>query len=282
MSTANLPYQNILVIAATGKTGRRVVPLLEERGVTVRRGSRSGLPAFDWAEPETWGPALEGMDAAYVVYTPDLAVPGAPEDLTRFVEVAKSKGVRKLVLLSGRGEPEARACELIVEQSGLAWTIVRAGWFDQNFSEGEFAAMVDDGVIALPNPDVREPFVDVDDIAEVAAEALLDPRHNGEVYEVTGPELLTYADVAKQLSEAAGREIRYVPVTTDEFFAGMAEAGVPAEFGDLLRYLFEITKSGVNAHVTDGVQRALGRPPRSFRDFAAEAAFGKMGEVSRG
>ncbi len=282
MTTATLPYQNVLVIAANGKTGRRVVPLLEDRGVAVRRGSRSGSPAFDWAEPATWEPALEGMDAAYVVYTPDLSVPGAPEDLTRFVEVARSKGVRKLVLLSGRGEPEARACELIVEQSGLAWTIVRAGWFDQNFSEGDFAGMVADGAIALPNPDVPEPFVDVDDIAEVAAEALLDQRHNGEVYEVTGPELLTYTDVAQQLSDAAGREIRYMPVTTEEFFAGMEQAGVPAEYGDLLRYLFEITSSGVNAHVTDGVQRALGRPPRSFREFAAEVAFGEMREVSRG
>lgn len=272
MSTATLPYQKVLVIAASGKTGRRVVPLLKRRGVTVRRGSRSGSPAFDWAEPATWGPALEGMDAAYVVYTPDLAVPGAREDLTRFVEVAKSKGVRKLVLLSGRGEPEARACELIVEQSGMEWTIVRAGWFDQNFSEGDFAGMVTEGPIALPNPDVREPFVDVDDIAEVAAESLLDTRHNGAVYEVTGPELLTYADVAQQLSDSAGREIRYVPVTTEEFFAGMEQTGVPAEYGDLLRYLFEITKSGVNAHVSDGVQRALGRPPRSFREFAARAA----------
>jgi len=286
MSTATPPstppYQNVLVIGASGKTGRRVVPLLEERGVAVRRGSRSGSPAFDWAEPATWGPALEGMDAAYVVYTPDLAVPGAHEDLTRFVEVARSMGVRKLVLLSGRGEPEARACELIVERSGMAWTVVRAGWFDQNFSEGEFAGMVAGGAITLPNPDAREPFVDVDDIAEVAAESLLDPRHDGEVYEVTGPELLTYADVARQLSEATGREIRYVPVTSDEFFAGMAQAGVPAEYGELLRYLFDITRSGVNAHVTDGVERALGRPPRSFREFAAGGAFGEMREVSRG
>ncbi|GAB4548923.1 MAG: NAD(P)H-binding protein [Phycisphaerales bacterium] len=286
MNTATLPYQNVLVIAATGKTGRRVVPLLERRGVAVRRGSRSGSPAFDWADTATWGPALEGMDAAYVVYTPDLAVPGAPDDLERFVEVARSKGIRKLVLLSGRGEPEARACELIVEQSGLDWTIVRASWFDQNFSEGDFAGMVADGAITLPNPDAREPFVDVDDIAEVAAESLLDTRHNGEVYEVTGPELLTYADVAQQLSDAAGRGIRYVPVTTFEFFDGMAQAGVPAEYGDLLRYLFEITKSGVNAHVTDGVQRALGRPPRSFRAFATHAgaagAFDVAEEVSHG
>jgi uncharacterized protein YbjT (DUF2867 family) len=284
--TTNSTVQNVLVIAANGKTGSRVARLLDARGIGVRRGSRTGEPAFDWAEPETWGPALDGMDAAYVVYTPDLAVPGAPEDLTRFVEVAKGKGVHKLVLLSGRGEPEARACELIVERSGLAWTVVRAGWFDQNFTEGEFAGMIAEGAITLPNPEMREPFVDVDDIAEVATESLLDPRHDGEVYEVTGPELLTYADVAGQLSEAFGREIRYVPVTSDEFFAGMAQAGVPVEYGDLLRYLFEITASGVNAYVTDGVERALGRPARSFREFAVRAACqgasGEMGEVSRG
>ena len=266
--------QNILVIAANGKTGRRVARQLESRGVSVRRGSRSGTPAFDWAEPATWGPAMEGMDAAYVVYTPDLAVPGADQDLRRFVEIAKERGVRKIVLLSGRGEPEARACEQIVEHSGLAFTIVRAAWFNQNFSEGEFAGMIADGAITLPNPDVREPFVDVDDIAEVVVESLLDSRHTGEIYEVSGPELLTYADIATLLSEATGREIRYIPVSNEQFFDGMEQAGVPTAYADLLRYLFDITKSGVNAHLSDGIERALGRPPRSFREFAARAVAG--------
>lgn len=280
-------HSNVLVIAASGKTGRRVATLLEERGVAVRRGSRSGAgpEAFDWADRATWGPALEGMDAAYVVYTPDLCVPSAAGDLAAFVEVAKRRGVKKLVLLSGRGEPEARACEEIVEGAGLAWTIVRAGWFSQNFSEGEFAPMIAGGVLALPNPDVREPYIDVDDIAEVAAVALTEPGHDGEVYEVTGPELLTYAEVARQLSAAAGREIRYQPITDEQCWDGMRGAGAPEEYVELLQYLFSVTASGVNAHVSDGVERALGRKPRSFAEFAQRAAESGAWEreaVSRG
>lgn len=267
-------HGRVLVIAASGKTGRRVATLLEARGVAVRRGSRSGegAEAFDWADRATWGPALARMDAAYVVYTPDLCVPSAAGDLSAFVEVAKQRGVKKLVLLSGRGEPEARACEEIVEGAGLAWTIVRAGWFSQNFSEGEFAGMVADGVLALPNPGVREPYIDVDDIAEVAAAALSEPGHDGEVYEVTGPELLSYAEVAQQLSEAAGREIRYKPITDEQCWDGMRDAGAPEEYVELLKYLFSVTASGVNAHISDGVERALGRKPRTFRAFAQRSA----------
>lgn len=285
----NQPQQDhrVLVIAASGKTGRRVATLLEDGGVAVRRGSRSGSPAFDWEAPGTWAAALSGMDAAYVVYTPDLAVPSAATDLPRFIEIAKQKGVKKLVLLSGRGEPEARACERLVEESGLAWTVVRAGWFNQNFSEGDFAGMVASGVLGLPYPEALEPFVDVDDIAEVAAAALTGSRHDGEIYEVTGPQLMTYADVAEQLSEASGREIRYQPITAEEFLIGLEQAGVPGGYRELLDYLFKINQSGINSTVTDGIERALGRAPRTFREFAAHAAAsGAFGaarqEVTRG
>lgn len=268
----------VLVIAASGKTGRRVADRLEERGVEVRRGSRSGSPAFDWGDRAGWDAALAGIDAAYVVYTPDLAVPGAGDDLEAFVTAARRAGVRKLVLLSGRGEPEARACERIVEGSGLAWTVVRAGWFAQNFSEGEFAPMVESGVIALPDVGALEPFVDVDDIAEIAAAALVDAKHDGQIYEVTGPELMSYADVAEAISAATGRAVRYEPVEDGAFFAGLEAAGIPAGYRDLLAYLFEISRSGVNTRVTDGVERALGRPAGSFGAFA-ERAFGAEANV---
>jgi uncharacterized protein YbjT (DUF2867 family) len=269
-STTNSPL--ILVIAANGKTGSRVAERLEEQGVAVRRGSRSAAIPFDWNNRDTWAPALHGVTVAYVVYTPDLAVPQAAEDLEVFTKIAKQCGVEKLVLLSGRGEPEARQCELIVQQSGLAWTIVRASWFNQNFSEGEFVHMVNAGNITLPNPDALEPFIDIDDIAEVAVAALTDSRHDGELYEVTGPELLTFADVAGKLSEATGQQIEYTPITIDQFNDGLVEAGVPEDFAKLLRYLFELTATGVNAHVADGVQRALGRAPRSFSTYAKDAA----------
>ena len=126
MESSASAVQNVLVIAAAGKTGRRVADLLEQQGVSVRRGSRGGSPSFDWQAPDTWATVLSGMDAAYVVYTPDLAVPSAEADLTKFVQVAREAGLKKLVLLSGRGEPEAQRCELIVQNSGIAWTVVRA------------------------------------------------------------------------------------------------------------------------------------------------------------
>lgn len=272
MSTQSNPYQNVLVIAANGKTGRRVVPLLEARGVNVRRGSRSSTPAFDWASRETWPDALQGMDAVYAVYQPDLAVPSAPDDLRTFVEIAKEQGVKKIVLLSGRGVKEAQVAEQIVADSGLEWTFVRAAWFSQNFSEGEFASMTQTGEIALPMGDAVEPIIDVDDIAEVVAAALTDTSLNGEALDLSGPEALTHDQIAAELSKAAGREIRYIPISTDAFREALSDMHVPSEYTDLLVYLFDITRSGVNAKPTGDVERVLGRPPRSFAEFAAKAA----------
>ncbi len=272
MSTKNLAYQNVLVIAANGKTGRRVVPLLEQRGATVRRGSRSGTPAFDWESRSTWAGALEGMDAAYVVYQPDLAVPGADDDIRAFARIAKEQGVRKVVLLSGRGVKESEVAEQIVAQSGLAWTFVRAAWFNQNFSEGDFATMARDGVIALPMGDTAEPIIDADDIAEVVAVALTDTRLNSETLDLSGPAALTHDQIADELSKASGRQIRYAPITTDEFRAALGDMGTPAEYIDLLVYLFDVTRSGVNEAPTGDVERVLGRPPKSFAEFAAKAA----------
>lgn len=284
--TTRASIQNVLVIAASGKTGRRVVPLLEKRGVTVRRGSRSGSPAFDWADRETWASALRGMDAAYVVYQPDLAMPSAAEDIRTFTQIAREQGVRKLVLLSGRGVREAEAAEQIVADSGLDWTFVRAAWFSQNFSEGDFAFMVRDGLISLPMGDAVEPIIDADDIAEVVAIALTDPDLNGEALDLSGPEALSHDQIAAELSKAAGREIRYEPISVDQFRAAMTEIGVPSEYTDLLAYLFDITVSGVNANPTGDVERVLGRAPREFSAFAAEAAaagaFDGTEEVSRG
>lgn len=272
MTTPNTNTPLILVIAANGKTGSRVADRLEDQGINVRRGSRNATIPFDWNAPETWAPAMQGVTAAYVVYKPDLAVPQAAKDLEAFTKVATKCGVKKLVLLSGRGEPKSQQCEQIIQKSGLAWTIVRASWFDQNFSEGEFAGMVNAGQITLPNSDALEPFIDIDDIADVAVAALNDARHDGEMYEVTGPELLTYADVAHQLSQATGRPIGYTPITIDQFNQGLIEAGLPEDFAKLLRYLFELMATGGNAYVADGVQRALGRAPRSFSTYANNAA----------
>ncbi|MEM7262741.1 MAG: NmrA family transcriptional regulator [Planctomycetota bacterium] len=261
-----------LVTAATGKSGRRVADRLEALGRSVRRASRSSAIPFDWDDRSTWGAALDGVGAAYVVYTPDLAVPAAPEAITAFTELARSKGVSRGVLLSGRGEEEAQRCEGIVQRSGMEWTIVRASWFAQNFDEGAFFPLVLSGEVALPAGEVLEPFIDVEDIADVVVAALTEDRHVGEVYEVTGPELLTFADAIREVAEATGRDLRYQAIPGDVFKDGLAQAGLPSDQIELLDYLFTTVLDGRNAHVTEGVQRALDRPARSFRDYAGRVA----------
>jgi uncharacterized protein YbjT (DUF2867 family) len=185
-------------------------------------------------------------------------------------------GVQRLVLLSGRGEEEAQNCERIVQQAGVEWTVVRASWLNQNFSEGEFLGMVLSGAITLPAADVPEPFVDVEDITDVAVAALTEDGHNGEIYEVTGPRMLTFTEVAQEISRAAGREVKFIPIPKEAFAGAIAESGAPEEITWLLSYLFETVLDGRNAYVCDGVQRALGREPTDFADYARRiAASGK-------
>ena len=261
-----------LVLGGTGKTGRRVAERLKTKGHEVRVGSRSTVPSFDWNNEKGWDAAVQGVTAAYITYAPDLAMPGAPDAIQAFVDLAKRRGVKRLVLLSGRGEKEAQACERIVQNSGLEWTIVRASWFHQNFSEGAFIDMVLSGVITLPAGDQVEPFVDVDDIADVAVAALTEDHHKGQIYEVTGPRLMTIADVAADLSRATGREIVYVDVPHEAFVSEVTQSGAPKDVVWMLDYLFSTVLDGRNAHLTDGVQRALGRPPKDFADYARDVA----------
>jgi uncharacterized protein YbjT (DUF2867 family) len=261
-----------LVLGGTGKTGRRVAERLQAQGMSVRIGSRSGQPPFDWEDPETWAPAVQGVSSVYISYYPDLAVPGAVEATGSFARLAVEHGVPRLVLLAGRGEAEAEQAERAVRDSGADLTIVRATWFMQNFSEDYMIEHILAGAIALPAGDTPEPFVDADDIADVAVAALTDDKHIGQLYELTGPRLLTFTDAAAEISSAVGRDIPYVPVSLEEHAAVAAEQGVPAEVIELLTYLFSEVLDGRNAHVTDGVQRALGREPRDFREFAREAA----------
>lgn len=260
-----------LVLAANGKTGRRVAERLEQRGVPIRRGSRSAEIPFDWDERATWEPALAGVRRAYIVYTPDLAVPAAPDAIRAFIELAQRVGVERLVLLSGRGEAEAQRCERIVQDSGIPSTIVRASWFFQNFSEGPFAEMIESGVVTLPVDEVREPFIDCDDIADVVVAALTEDGHEGELYEVTGPRSLTFAEAVREIADARGRDVHYSAIPIDAFIAGAERAGIPAAELELMRYLFTTVLDGRNERVTDGVQRALGREPRTITDYARRA-----------
>jgi uncharacterized protein YbjT (DUF2867 family) len=258
----------VLVLGGTGKTGRRIVSGLKMRNVPYRIGSRSASPAFDWDDDTGWDACLQGVESVYINYAPDLAIPGATDAIRAITTRARLHGVRHLVLLSGRGEAEARACEEIVQQSGIDWTIVCASWFYQNFSEGAFIDMVLAGEIALPAGDIPEPFVDVDDIAEVVVVALTETGHTGEIYEVTGPRLMTFADIANELTAATGREIRYVEVSHADFLDGIRHAGMSEDVAWLLDYLFSSVLDGRNSYLTDGIERALDRKPRDFADYA--------------
>ena len=264
--------QNIIVLGGTGKTGRRVAERLRARDLPVRIGSRSGEPPFDWEDRSTWAPALSGASAAYVSFYPDLAVPGAPEAIGALAEQALAVGCRRLVLLSGRGEEEAERAERVLAESGAEWTVLRCSWFMQNFSEGDFAEPIAAGELALPAGEVRAPFVDAEDIADVAVAALTEDGHAGRVYELTGPRALDHAEVAEQIGEATGRPVRYVPIPLEAFTAALADEGLPPDVVGLLRYLFEEVLVDANADPADGVRQALGREPRSFADFARDAA----------
>ena len=272
--------QTILVIGSTGKTGSRVAAKLLELGHRVRYGSRRSAPPFDWENPETWPAALADVQAVYITYFPDLAFPGAEENIEALTKLAANAGVSRLVLLSGRGEYHAQRCEDIVRNSGLEYTLVRAAWFAQNFSEGYLRDPALAGVVALPAGGVREPIVDVDDIADVAVAALTEAGHNGQLYEVTGPRLMSFDEIAGALSAAIGRSVRYQPITLEGFHEEMKTIGGEL-IADVLKGVCRETLDGRNEWVGDGVQRALGREPRDFVDFCwAAAAAGSWNEAA--
>lgn len=264
---------NILVIGGTGKTGRRVAEGLTHLGHEVRIGTRSNDPKFDWEDFSTFGPALRGMDRAYIVYYPDLAVPGAKEAITALTEAALKEGLEKVVLLSGKGEAEAEACEQIVANSGLNYTLVRASWFNQNFSEGAFLDFVLAGHVALPMPDTEIPFVDAGDIADVVTKVLVDDSYNGETITVTGPRRMTYREVVATMSEAIDREIQYQPISIEEFKEGMKAAGLPDSYVWLFGYLFqEVLGNPDNQTVSSDIERVLGRKAVDFKAYAKATA----------
>lgn len=265
--------ENILVIGGTGKTGKRVVQNLEALGHNVRIGSRSASPAFDWHQPEGWAQALEGMNKVYITYQPDLAVPGALRSIEQLVKESKRANVKKLVILSGKGEREAQLCEQVIIHSGLDYTIVRASWFNQNFSENFLLEPVLEGVVALPQAEAQIPWVDADDIAAVVTKALTDDQHNGKIYQLTGSRTLTFQEAVAEIAKASNREIQFIPVSIQEYGEGMRKAGVPEDFVWLIEYLFtEVLGNPALAEVTNDIEEILGRKPIDFSEYAAKVA----------
>ncbi|MEM8907442.1 MAG: NmrA family NAD(P)-binding protein [Bacteroidota bacterium] len=275
---------NILVIGGTGKTGRRVAQQLTQLGHYVRIGTRRNTPAFDWEDYSTFEAALKNMDKVYIVYYPDLAVPGSKEAITALTEKALKAGVEKVVLLSGKGEKEAEACEDIVANSGLNYTLVRASWFNQNFSEGAFLDFVNNGTVALPMPDAEIPFVDVEDIAAVVTKALLDNTYNGQTVTVTGPRKMTFKQVVDILAKGIGRKLQYVPISIEAFKQGMKEAGLPDSYVWLFGYLFkEVLGNPDNQEVSDDVEKVLGRKAIDFEEYVSktvQTGVWTQGEIS--
>ena len=257
----------ILIIGKNGKTGSRVNQRLQALGYATRPVSRSTRPAFDWENPATWRTAIEGTDTAYVTYQPDLAVPGAASTIEAFVRVAAEAGMKHIVLLSGRGEKGAERAEDILKASGLTWNIVRASWFCQNFSESFMLEGILAGELVLPAGDTVEPFIDADDIADVAVAALIKPHYRNRLFEVTGPRAMTFAQCIQEISEALGRPLKFTTVPIDVYINAQREQGVPEDLQWLLRELFTVVFDGRNCTVMPGVEEVLGRPATDFKSY---------------
>ncbi|MEW2352202.1 NAD(P)H-binding protein [Spirillospora sp. NPDC029432] len=264
----------ILVLGGRGKTGRRVAARLRDRGLPVRAASRSTGTRFDYGDPATWGPALDGVRAVYLVPMLEFVDTAT---IAAFTRRAAEAGVRRIVLLSARGEggaahPHQEPAERVVRESVREWTILRAAWFAQNFSEDFLLEPVLNGELALPAGEGREAFVDAGDIADVAVEALTDAAHAGRVYELTGPEAISFRTAAELISRASGREVRYTPVDRATYARALAGQGFPGDVVDTVADLMETIARGAGEPVDGAVPRVLGRPARPFAEYAEEAA----------
>ena len=264
--------KKILVLGGKGKTGRKVAEKLANLGKAVRIGSRSENPSFDWDNPQTWASALEAINAVYITFQPDLAIPSAAKTIKEFVAQAVKSRVQKMVLLSGRGEKEAQVCEQLVMNAGVSWTIVRASWFNQNFSESFLLEPILAGHVALPRAGTPEPFVDTDDIADVVVASLLDDKHNGQIYELTGPRLLTFKEVVTEIAKVTGRDIAFESLTTDEYTNLLREHQIPEDYLWLINYLFTEVLDGRNSSITHDIEKVLGRKAKDFAEYAKETA----------
>lgn len=261
----------ITVLGSTGTTGSRVLSALQRLGLTARGATRRTDPSFDWTDPESWPDVLEGCRALYLV------PPEPPTTIDEFVAAAVDAGVERFVLLSARGPDQSGddhlpRTEAAVVSLAPSWTVLRPAWFAQNFTEGYFRQGLDSGELRLPTGEGREPFVDVEDIAAVAAAALCDDAHDRQVYELSGPDSLSFTEAVAQLAHATGRAWRFAAVDSDEFVAEQTRAGTPPTVIATLLELFEAIRRGENEYISEGVQTALGRPPTSFREFAARYA----------
>lgn len=267
-----MKVKTIAIVGATGKTGQRVLAQLQALEYSVRALSRNSEYPFDWTDRSGWSKALQGVDSAYVTYFPDLAVPQAAEDIRAFVALAKSLGVKHIVLLSGRGEEGAQLAEQLLIGSGLEWNVVRASWFMQNFSESFMLEGINAGQLVLPKPKADEPFIDVDDIADVVVAALTRTDLRNLLLEITGPQLLSFEACVESIAEATGQEITFATASIDDYLLGAKAQGLPDDLAWLINELFENVLDGRNESTTDMIEKVLRRPAKSFQQYVKETA----------
>ncbi|MGB3481832.1 MAG: NAD(P)H-binding protein [Mycobacterium sp.] len=264
-----------LVLGGSGKTGRRIAARLRLRGAPVRAASRSSRTPFDWSQPDGWDAALRDVAGVYIV------APREPGPAHDFVARAEAAGVRQLVLLSGRGADswgesafglDMRAAETAVQNSSLEWTILRPNNFDQNFDEDVFHAPLLAGELALPSS-APEPFIDIEDVADVAATVLTEPgRHGGHIYELSGPRAITFAEAVELISRAAGSPIVYKQISAAEYVEMLAEQGVDEDDAHHVAEMFALMEQGLINSPSSGVAEVLGRDPRTFEDYVLRTA----------
>jgi len=265
----------ILIVGKTAKTGLRVERKLQNLGYATRGVSRSTSPSFDWQDATTWPDALEGTQSAYVTYYPDLAMPNAEKTVSDFVSMATQTGLKHLVLLSGRGEKGAERAEGILRNSGLDWNIVRASWFMQNFSEGFMIEGILNGELKLPAGQTTEPFIDIDDIADVVVASLTQPDLRNRLFEVSGPRALSFAQCTEQIAAAVGYPVKFTQIPVEDFIQPLREQGLPEEMLWLMRELFTVVLDGRNSKPVFGVEEALGRPATDFNEYLCKVMLSK-------
>ena len=267
---ARMTKDEILVLGATGTTGRRLTAQLRAAGARVRAASRKGEVRFDWADPKTWEPAVAGVSRMYLMAPHELPVDPA------FVRCAVERGVRHLVLLSSRaiepmGDTRLMAAERTVRESGADWTVLRPDWFNQNFDEGVLRDAVMAGEVALPLGTVRQVFVDADDIAAVAAAVLTQDGHAGQTYELTGPRALSFPEAVDLIGRASGRKVRFLG-RAEDYLSTMGALGLPREQTLQEVKAFTALRELGDGQPTDVVRRITGRAPRDFEAYATDAA----------
>ena len=266
-----------LVLAGTGKTGSRLAAKLAKIGLSVRTAARHGADVhFDWDDATTHRAAVQGVDRLYLV-APVMRMDFA-DQVSTFLDLAEAAGVRHVTYLSAYGIDQAppqvalRAVELdLIGRGAVTHSILRPAWFMQNFSETLLKPV--DGVIAVPTADGSEAFIDAEDIAAVAAETLARPdAHAGAAYALTGSEAITVSEAAEVIAGVTGKPVKHNDIDRDVWIQGTVAAGVPAEYGEMLRMLTETIASGMGSRPNDNVQTVTGAPPIRFADFARRSA----------